>query len=68
MRSDTIIKHEGYAAIFSKLDLVEAERFIVLMRREKFDYTEWRQTLFEDMTIEELSQRAMEHWKRKHGQ
>lgn len=67
MRSDTIIKQEGYAAIFSKLDLVEAERFIVLMRREKFDYTEWRQTLFEGMSVEELSKKAMEHWKRKHG-
>jgi hypothetical protein len=27
--------------------------------REKSDYTHWRETLFEDLTIEELSARAM---------
>lgn len=66
MRPDTIIKHEGYSAIFNKLDIVEAERFIALMRREKFDYTEWRKGLFEGLTVEELSKKAMEHWNKKY--
>jgi hypothetical protein len=26
-----------------------------------FDYTEWRKDLFEDMTIDELSEKAMEY-------
>ncbi len=54
MRSDTIIKHEGYAAIFDKLDLLEAERFITLIRRDKFDYTLWRKNLFVDISVEEI--------------
>ena len=66
MRSDTIIKHEGYEAIFNKLDMVEAERFIALIRREKFDYTEWRKVLFEDLSVEELSKQAMDHWNKNH--
>ena len=66
MRSDTIIKHEGYAAIFDKLDLLEAERFITLIRRDKFDYTLWRKNLFVDISVEELSQKAMEHWKNRY--
>ena len=63
MRSDTIIKHEGFNAIFDKLDIVEAERFFALIRREKFNYTEWRESLFEELSTDELSKKAMEFWK-----
>ena len=35
-----------------QLGLVEAERFIVLMRREPFDYTQWRQGLFADDSLD----------------
>jgi hypothetical protein len=63
MRSDTVIKHEGFDAIFNKLDIVEAERFFALIRRDKFDYTEWRKGLFEDLTTDELSKKAMDFWK-----
>ncbi len=65
MRSDSEIMHDGVKAIFLLLDLLEAERFIALMRREKLDYTEWRKNLFEGMSIEELSAKAMEHWNKK---
>ena len=56
-----LIKHEGFQAIFEKLDLVEAERFIALIKRDNFDYTEWRKSLWENMTVEDLSRKAMEH-------
>ena len=39
MRTDTLIKHDGFNAIFEKLDIVEAERFIALIKRYNFDYT-----------------------------
>ena len=65
MRTDTLIKHDGFKAIFEKLDIVEAERFIALMRRENFDYTEWRKNLWENLTIEELSSKAMEFYQQK---
>lgn len=61
MRTDVEIKHDGYKAIFEKLDIVEAEKFIALMNRDKFDYTKWRQSLFEGLSVEELSRRAMEY-------
>ena len=67
MRSDTIIKHEGYAAIFNSLGIVEAERFIAIIRREKFDYTEWRKNIFPNASVEELSKKAMEHWNKKNS-
>jgi len=65
MRTDNIIKREGFEALFEKLDLVEAERFIALIKRENFDYTEWRKTLWEDMTVKELSAKAMNHYRNK---
>lgn len=60
MRADSIIKKEGFKALMEKLDTVETERFVALLSRERFDYTEWRKTLFEELTVEELSKKAMD--------
>ena len=37
---------------------VEAERFIALINRERFDYTEWRKNQWQDETVESLATRA----------
>ena len=58
MKSDTAIKHEGFLALKKKLGAVDMERFIVLINREKTDYTKWRKNLFEDMSIENLASTA----------
>ena len=63
MKTDTIIKQEGFKALRQKLDPVEIERFIVLINREKFDYTKWREKLFEDMTIDQIADKADEYSK-----
>ena len=64
MKTDTIIKQEGMAALISKLGYVDAERFIVLLSREPFDYTKWReQHLDSDLSVRELSQKAMAYTK-----
>ena len=47
MKTDTEIRNEGFAILFKYMDLVEAERFVSLIQRERFDYTKWRQHLFE---------------------
>ena len=60
-RSDTIIKQEGFNALKEKLGVIELVRFIVLINREKFDYTRWRTNLFEDMTVEKLADAADEY-------
>lgn len=65
MRVDTEIKTLGFEVLTQHLGLVDAERFITLIQREKFDYTTWRQRLFVDMSGEEISQRAMEFQKQK---
>jgi hypothetical protein len=40
--------------------MVETERFIVLIQRERFDYTKWREDLFDGLSGNEISKKAME--------
>jgi len=61
MRSNTLIKNEGMRALAESLGPVDAERFIVLLRREPFDYTEWRQDLYKDVPLNEFLKKADEY-------
>lgn len=64
MRTDTVLKQEGINALISKLGYVDAERFIVLISREPFDYTKWReQNLDEGLSVRELSKKAVSYSK-----
>lgn len=54
MRTDTIIMYEGMRALREKLDIVEAEKFISLILKENFDYTEWQRDLWKDKTVDEI--------------
>lgn len=59
MITDTEIKAKGFQILAQYLGDIEAERFIALIQREPFDYTKWRQEMDENLSIEEVSQRAM---------
>ncbi len=59
--TDMQIRQEGYRALVRALGEVDAERFVALIQRERFDYTEWQRTLWADKTVEQISQMAMEH-------
>jgi len=60
MKTDTLLRTDGMNTLIKNLGLVEAERFIMLIQREPFDYTKWQENLFEDMTIEEIYNNAAE--------
>ena len=57
--TDTELKIKGLHTLTAALGEVEAERFITLILREPFDYTKWQEHLWEDRSIEEISQSAM---------
>ena len=59
MITDTEIRIKGLQVLTEHLGDIEAERFIALIQREPFDYTKWRQGLDEDLSIEEISKKAM---------
>jgi hypothetical protein len=59
MMTDTEIRLKGVQVLAEYLGDVEAERFIALIQREPFDYTKWRQGMDEDLSIKEISKKAM---------
>jgi len=54
MKNNTVLKNEGMRILAEQLGLVEAERFIALLRREPFDYTQWRQGLYKDVPLDKF--------------
>ena len=61
MRTDTIIRYEGMKALRAKLDIVEVEKFISLIIREPFDYTEWQQDLWKDKSLDDIFDAAKQY-------
>ena len=54
MRADTALRVDAMNLLIKGLGEVEAERFIYLVKREQFDYTEWQRDLWNDKTIDEI--------------
>jgi hypothetical protein len=63
MYAEMALRNEGMKILINNLGLVEAERFISLIIREPFDYTERQINLFDDMSVKELSNSAMKEYK-----
>ena len=66
MKTDTEIKTEGFQALVGALGDVEAERFITLILREPFDYTDWQKRLWVTKGVDELSRAAMKSRRASH--
>ena len=62
MYAEMALRNEGMRALINELGHVEAERFISLIIREPFDYTEWQKDLFDNMSVKELSNKAMNEY------
>jgi len=61
MMNDSVLMKAGMQVLIEQLGNVYAEKFISLVLREPFNYTEWRRdNLFVDMTVEEISKNAMD--------
>ena len=60
--TDTVLRDKGMRLLINGLGNVEAERFIMLINREPFDYTEWQKNLFVSMSVQELSSAAMQNY------
>jgi hypothetical protein len=54
MKTDSMIRSEGFEILFEKLGDVDAERFLVMLSKERFDYTRWQRNLWKDKTISEV--------------
>ncbi len=58
--TDTEVKRKGLSALMDALGEVDAERFIMLLNRDPFDYTTWQRDAFQNNSIKEISTQAMQ--------
>ena len=63
--TDSILKSTAVKILIDNLGIINTERFITLINRESFNYTEWRrENLPDDISVEELSRQAEEYWQK----
>ena len=62
MLAEMALRNKGMRVLIINLGRVEAERFISIVIREPFDYTEWQRELFNDISVKELSNLAMKEY------
>ena len=61
--TDTVLKSTAMDVLVKNLGVLDTERFIALILKEPFDYTEWRKTnLSNDIPVETLNKQAIEYW------
>ncbi len=60
---DTEIRISGIEALNKARGSTAALRFLTLLHRELTDYVEISRRLYEGQTVEEMFERAREHWK-----
>ena len=63
MKTDSVIRLEAMDALLDALGSIDTERFICMIKRDTFDYTEWRRGLWNDKSIEEIHALATAHEK-----
>jgi hypothetical protein len=64
--NETVLMRTGMETLIERLGNVEAERFISIILREPFDYTEWRrENLFAGMSVEDISREAMQTYRQQ---
>ena len=61
MKTDTETKVDGTKALIDALGELQAERFIALITREPFDYTQWQKNIWPERSIEKISEAAMKY-------
>jgi hypothetical protein len=65
MLTDIEIRKKGLKVLIDALGNVNAEKFISLIIKEPFDYTEWQCNLWKDFSVGQINDRAMKYRKSK---
>ncbi|MDR2569339.1 MAG: hypothetical protein LBD23_03445 [Oscillospiraceae bacterium] len=59
MRTDNVLRVEAMDILLASLGSVDAERFISMVKRDTFDYTEWQRELWAGQSIDEIHEAAV---------
>jgi hypothetical protein len=65
MRTDNLLRVDAMNLLRKEFGEVEAERFIYLVKSEHFDYTEWQRSLWEDKSLDEVFDLAVNREKER---
>ena len=65
MLKDEMLMSRGMRCLIDNLGIIEAERFIALLSRERGDYTEWQREHYDNMSSEEFLA-SLEEFMRNH--
>ncbi len=57
--SDNELTMRGMNLLKAEFGPVDAERFVYVMTRDGFDYTEWQKDLFKGETVRSLGEKIM---------
>lgn len=63
MRNTTVIMNDAMNCLIRNLGIVETEVFISNLIREPFDYTKWQHEKFDDVTLDDFCDQAIEYCK-----
>lgn len=63
MTSNIEVMNRGIRCLLDGLGSFETEQFISFIIREKFDYTKWQREHFDQVSLEEFQQAAVQHEK-----
>jgi hypothetical protein len=63
MIKDTELRIKGLNILSKSIGFVDTERFIALIIKEPFDYTQWQKNNLPDLSLQELSDKAMKSLK-----
>ncbi len=58
MNSAVELMDAGFACLVEKLGVIDAERFVAMIKRDSFDYTLWRREYFDKMSLDQVSEEA----------
>ena len=58
MNSAVEIMDIGFACLVEKMGVINAERFIAMIKRDNFDYTVWQREYFDKMAQGEFAANA----------
>jgi hypothetical protein len=65
MKSEAELRSEVMKSLIKNFGLVDAERFIDIIKRDEFDYTEWQRDLWKDKTTAEIHNEAKQFYLEK---
>ena len=65
--NDAVLQQSAMRCLIQHFGVVDAERFISSVIKEPFDYTKWQEDLYGDMSVEDLSRKAMDYMRSQNG-